>query len=99
MDIRQIPERCTLTPASAQSQGAEWLALMGVAASRTRSADGAHIVFPIEHADYVEDLAEREARCCTFLRIATHRSGEHIELQVTATDQEGLELVAAIVDL
>lgn len=91
-----IPITCTLSDADAHAQALEWVHLRKLAASVTAVDSGVHVTFPASMAPEVEDLAEREAACCSFLTIATTRVDDQIALQVTTTNTDALLEISAL---
>ena len=57
---------------------------------------GRELSFPIELAPTVEDLAAREATCCSFLTIETQRDGDRIRLVITSADPAAAPVVEAL---
>ncbi len=97
----QGPVACTLTTKEQATRAVEWSDLRGRALSATRVEGGVALSFPIELADVVEDLAAREATCCTFLALATTRRTNDLRLVVTSENPEAgpvIDLVAGFVD-
>ncbi len=86
MSSPRIPIACTLSPGGAVSQLAEWAALRSHAVADEPVPGGRRLSFPIDLAPTVEDLARREAACCAFLTIETHRAGELIRVEITSED-------------
>ena len=91
-----IPTACTLAAADAHAQALEWVDLRELAASVTAVDSGVHMTFPISMAPEVEDLAEREAACCSFLTIRTTRVDDQIALQVTTSNADALPVIFAL---
>ena len=68
------PIACSLTEDAAQRQVDEWARLRADAIAVETVAGGVEMVFPARVAATVEDLARREAACCTFLDLTTVRA-------------------------
>jgi hypothetical protein len=77
---------CTLSADGQRARLADWRALLATAAGRTAIDGGARYTF--EAGDQAEAslrrLAAAEQGCCPFFDFAVVRSGESIELRVTA---------------
>jgi hypothetical protein len=77
---------CTLSADGQRGRLADWRALLATATSRTAIAGGARYAFEAGDAAEarVRRLAAAEQDCCSFFDLAVERSGESIELRVTA---------------
>ena len=93
------PTACTVTPQQAESHSLAWAQLKNCARAIEPLNGGAVMVFPKELADHVEQLAAQESSCCSFLAIATHRNGDEIRLEMTASDPDGVAAIVAMVGL
>lgn len=89
------PVVCTLTTKQQLSQTLEWRDLAR-ARLRSRRVDGGVVVsYPIELVDGIEDLAAREAACCSFLDIVTTRAGDVVDVSITSVNPDA----APVIDL
>lgn len=91
------PIACALPLRESASQALEWLELHEHAVSRERIAGGYRLSYPVEMADVVEDLAQREAKCCGWLRVETRRGTGEITLEIASDHPNAgpvLELLA-----
>ncbi len=91
-----VPVACTLSAADAQAQALEWADLQGFATSATAVASGVRMTFPDDMAAAVEDLAGREAACCSFLTIATTSIAGQVVLEVTTDNTDALPVISAL---
>ena len=80
------PIACSLTTDEAAAQLLDWANLQSQVVSSERLEHGVAMTLPIELADSVEDLAAREAQCCSFLSIATSRRHDLVRLEITSED-------------
>lgn len=96
MDASLIRARCTLTDDDALQQANEWRRVLDASLVIDTMGPTAVIDFPLEFADAVEDLADREATCCAFLSIATTRRSDSLRLEITAPGVELDVLLAAM---
>lgn len=88
------PIVCTLAPDELTPRVLEFGDLREAALSTERIEGGVGSTYPIELADAVEDLANRESSCCgTWLDIATSRTGATIRLELTTSNPDGVELI------
>lgn len=96
MTSSRIPIACTLTPTAAEAQLGEWSALLAQLEADESIRGGRRLSFPISLASVVDDLARREAACCSFLTITTRRTEEQIVLELRSDDPAALPVVEAI---
>ncbi len=92
MTRRLIPVVCTLSDSDAGRQAQEWVELRSHTIASERIPSGVALTFGIDLADTVEALAAREATCCAFLSLTTHRTATEIRLEVTS-ESEGAGVV------
>jgi hypothetical protein len=93
------PIACTLTTKDAAGQALEWVDLQGVATAVAPLPDGARMTFPASLRAQVEDLADRERTCCTFLTITTETVDGTLVLDVTSENPEGRPVIAVLAGL
>ena len=93
-----VPIACTLSPRGAEAQLGEWAALREHVVDRRPVPHGQELSFLIELAPTVEDLAAREAACCSFLTIRTHRDGERVRLVITSADPAAAPVIELLTD-
>jgi MerR family copper efflux transcriptional regulator len=88
---------CTLDGEGQRARLREWTELLGHAEARARIAGGVRYAFAA--ADGLEPriraLAAAEEACCAFLEFDVSRTGERIEMTVTAP-AEGLDALRFI---
>ncbi|MEO1063226.1 MAG: hypothetical protein AAFZ07_17570 [Actinomycetota bacterium] len=98
MPTEPIPIACSLTPAGATAQLAEWAVLREGSSGTEAIPGGRRLWFPVELAATVEDLAAREAACCAFLTIETARIGDRVRVDITADDPDAAPVIDALTD-
>ena len=91
-----IPIACTLSATDAQAQALEWVDLRSLATSVAAVVSGVRMTFPDDMAAAVEDLAAREAACCSFLMITTTKVGDELALEVTTENADALPVISAL---
>jgi hypothetical protein len=99
MTQHRAPIACSLPMRSAARQAVEWADLRPYAVEAEDIENGIAITFAIAAADTVEDLADREARCCAFLSLATTREPDAIRLDITSADPEARPVIEALAAL
>ena len=88
------PVVCTLANGPLTQQKLEWTDLAAHAATRTAIEGGAESSYPLDLADQIESLADREVACCgSWLQIAHERDDHVIRLRLTTTNPEGVDLI------
>lgn len=88
---------CTLTTDRRIDQQLEWSDLAKHATTCVPIGGGVESEFPLELADQIEDLTERELACCgSWLTIVFHRAVETCRLQLTTTNPEGVDLIRSM---
>ncbi|MGI9599125.1 MAG: hypothetical protein ACR2QK_23375 [Acidimicrobiales bacterium] len=94
-DRRQPPPVvCTLDPKQREARQIEWSDVGALALSTERLADGIVATFAPELAADIEALAARELSCCgTWLNIETRRRPDAIELELTTSNPDGLDMI------
>lgn len=91
------PVVCTLTIGKRAERQLEWSDLRDLALSSETIDGGVASTYPLALADKIDDLASRESSCCgSWLQISTDRNGEHVRLEVTTTNPEGVEIIRSI---
>ena len=95
-DQAGIPTACTLDTESAISQKLEWAQLHQHATAVTALDAGVRMTFAASMTDDIEDLAERERRCCSFLSITTYSQNDALALEVTSSDPNVVPLISAL---
>ena len=90
------PVACTLTPIRATSQLREWEELQRLASDVRSIPDGARLTLPLATLDDVEDLAERERRCCSFLDITTETDERSLTVTITSPRRDARAVIAAL---
>lgn len=91
------PVICTLTVGKLEEQRLEWDDLRPLAVSRTPIDGGVTSIYPIELADRIADLANRETSCCgSWLTIEQTRTVDHTSLTLTTTNPEGVAIIRAM---
>jgi tRNA G37 N-methylase TrmD len=90
------PIVCTAGAAQAATQVREWSGLQRQAVERQPIDGGARLVLPAHLAEQVQDLARREAGCCSFLTICTTIDGDRLTVDVTATDDGARPVIAML---
>ncbi len=78
------PVACSLPADEATRQVSEWAELRLHATDARRVPGGVALSFPPDVAAAAEDLAAREAACCSFLTIATSRTQESVRVEITS---------------
>lgn len=98
MAAQESPIVCTLTTKEAAAQTLEWQDLRSKIIDATAIAGGARMAFPVELVRQVEDLAQREATCCAFLRLTVERdaTAETAVLEVTTDNPDGLPVISLL---
>lgn len=91
------PVVCTLSLGKKSDQVLEWRDIRTLALSREAIENGVTSTFPLEVADKVEDLADREISCCgSWLEINHRRDAGALYLTLTTRNPEGLELIRSM---
>ena len=91
-----IPIACSLPPADVARQGLEWNELSGLATATEHIDGGVAMTFGIAQTQRVEDLAAREATCCSFLSFTTTRDGDVLRLEITSRNPDALPAIEAL---
>ena len=90
------PIACTLTNSEAAERALEWVDLQHRASAVTAIDSGVRMTLPAAVLDDVQDLAQREAGCCTFLAINTTVAGDELALDITSSNPHALPVIAAL---
>lgn len=91
------PVVCTLTTGPLAKQYLEWTDLAAHVATRTAIEGGAESTYPLDLADQIEDLADREVACCgSWLQIEHERNDHTIRLRLTTTSPDGVDLIRSM---
>lgn len=94
------PVVCTLSVGGRAERGLEWSDLAALSLTSERIEGGVASTYPLDLADKIEDLANREITCCgSWLDIASSRGDDMIRIELTTTNPEGLEMIASIAGL
>ncbi|MEM9036295.1 MAG: hypothetical protein AAGA99_21000 [Actinomycetota bacterium] len=91
------PIACTLSPDAATSQLGEWDRLAARATTCEPVTDGWSLTFPAALAPVVEDLASREAACCSFLTLRTTVEGDDVRLDITTEASDARQVIDLLV--
>jgi MerR family copper efflux transcriptional regulator len=75
---------CTLDGADQKQRLADWASLLREASRREETAGGYRYSFAAELEPRVRSLTAAEQECCSFLHLELVRTGEELELTVTA---------------
>lgn len=94
------PIVCTLSAAELAERGLEWSDLGPLALTSERIDGGIASTYPLEIADQVEDLANRESSCCgTWLSAAVSRVDGVVRLELTTANPDGLAIIVSMAGL
>ena len=94
------PIVCTLSDTELAERGLEWSDLGPLALMSERIEGGIASTYPLEIADQVEDLANRESGCCgTWLATSVRRGNDVVRLELTTENPDGLSLIEAMAGL
>ena len=96
MSRPRIPIACTLPPGGAEAQLGEWRSLRAHLVADEPIPGGRRLSFPIDLAPEVEDLAVREAACCAFLAIETHREADLVRVEISSEDPAAAPIIEAL---
>lgn len=103
MDITQpadpsseAPLACTLTADGQAKQLLEWADLRSHADAVTAKPEGVEMTFAESLADQIDDLAQREQACCSFLTIDQTTQNGVLTLSITAERPDAQAVIAAI---
>ncbi len=86
---------CSLSTDKAAVQLLDWANLRSHVVKTDCIEHGVAMTFGADLTDAVEDLATREAECCSFLSIATIRSDDSIRLEITSDNPDA----GAVIDM
>jgi hypothetical protein len=89
------PVACSLSTDEGAVQLLDWANLRGHVVTTDRIEHGVAMTFGADLVESVEDLAAREAECCSFLSIATIRSDDSIRLEITSHNPDA----GAVIDM
>ncbi len=89
------PIACSLSTEKAAVQLLDWANLQSHVVTTERLEHGVAMTFGADLSESVEDLAAREAECCSFLSIATIRSDDSIRLEITSDNPDA----GAVIDM
>jgi len=94
VELTVPPVVCTLAPAELAERGLEWSDLAGLSLTSEQIEDGVASTYPLEVADAVMDLANREASCCgSWLNCSAREVDGVIRLELTTRNPEGLAVI------
>lgn len=91
------PVACTLTTKEAAKQVTEWSDVAAVAIERSAIPNGMAVVFPASLAATIDDLAAREATCCSFLSLTTTIVDAGVRLEVTSANPDAQPVIELLV--
>ena len=80
------PIACSLSTNKAAVQLLDWANLQSHVVITERLEHGVAMTFGADLTESVEDLAAREAECCSFLSIETSRTDDSVRLEITSED-------------
>jgi hypothetical protein len=90
------PIACSLGPAEAESQVAEWSTLQGACQRATVKDGAAQLWFPTDLASTLRVLTTREQECCPFLSLRVVEGGEFVRLDIATDDAQAWPVVALL---
>ena len=103
MDITQStdpgtepPLACTLSVEGQAKQLLEWSDLRSHSLAVTSKPAGVEMTFSADLADEINDLAQREQACCSFLTIDQATENGVLTLSITAERPDAQAVIAAI---
>lgn len=96
MTTPQQPIACTLPTGDAARQVQEWADLQNDVRTSEALDRGVALTFDIALAERVEDLAAREAACCGFLSITTHRGSDSVRMEITSDNPDAAPIIALL---
>jgi hypothetical protein len=96
MTTSNEPIACTLSETGAARQSLEWADLSGHAVSSEQLDTGVAMTFEPGMAAAVEDLAAREAACCSFLSISTTQTDDEVRIEITSDNPDALPMIRSI---
>ncbi|MFI6320214.1 hypothetical protein ACIBG8_21960 [Nonomuraea sp. NPDC050556] len=88
----EIDGACTLPSAERPTRVAEFETLFGQATGAEHRPGGLRLVFGVELAAKVADLAARESGCCSFFTFTMKITGEELSLDIAGPE----DIVAAL---
>ncbi len=94
------PVVCTLVGGELPTRNLEWNDVAELSLTAEATESGVVSTYPIEIADQIEDLCNREIGCCgSWLDIKTSRLDDVIRLQITTSNPDGLGIIRSIAGL
>ena len=96
MDEKREPIACSLPLRDAATQAVEWTDLHRHALRSEEIPGGVAVTYPADMAETVEDLAEREARCCAWLDISTESVNDGIRLELASDHPDAGPVIALL---
>lgn len=96
MTQRREPVACSLPLTDAASQAGEWIELHRRAVRSEEIPNGFAVTYPRDMAETVQDLAEREARCCAWLDISTTMVTDGIRLELASDHPDAGPVIALL---
>lgn len=97
MARKYLPIACSLSARDSRDQIGEWERLATRAVTIDPVEGGYAVIFNLDVASDVEDLAGRESACCEFLDIETSRTVDRIQLVMTAADPDAMPVIKKLV--
>ena len=92
---------CTLGQTEVGDRLKEWSDLARSALSVEHIKDGVRLVLATDRGTEARDLAQREASCCSFLRIEVADRNASVEMSITSLNPDGVpvaRLLAGVED-
>ncbi len=93
MTTRNEPIACTLPASEAEAGALAWADLRKKALSTERLDHGLAMTFGRDLAATVEEMAAREAVCCSFLSIKTSHTDDAVRIEITSDDPNALPII------
>ncbi|MFV1990027.1 MAG: hypothetical protein ACC652_04730 [Acidimicrobiales bacterium] len=94
------PVVCTLVDGELSTRGLEWNDVGALSLTAEGIESGVVTTYPIEIADQIEDLCNREIGCCgSWLNIETSRLDQAIRVEITTSNPDGLGIIRSIAGL
>ena len=89
---------CSLDASGAAEQLASWGDLRPALVRTEKADDGARLWFQATATASVEEVARREAECCSFLGFHLENEGDVVRLDITSENPEGVGVVHLLAD-
>jgi hypothetical protein len=88
---------CTAGPDRARTQLAGWARLRESFQRAEPTPDGARLWFDASAAAPLRTVADQEAACCAFLRLAVVSDGDRVRLDIGSAHADAQPLIAVLV--